>query len=1100
MPRGVRVSKLPTKLQISPREEEFAKLIEEVGFGAIEAYRKAFNKRVEDIVSQQQARDLARSTRVKEYRKQLREQLEKQKEVRRILGTSGQVDVDRLREFSFDKLIQIRDDPQQKSNTRLKAVRALEALHDPSRDEALIMKWVELCWRYMEAHCPCCHRDFPLDEVKNDKIAIYREDSKFKSNYNHKDMYDRRMGILQVADRLIKPHPGQQKALEAEERHVVGTAAARCLEENEKITLIDGRVVQVKDLVGKVEKIKSFGPLGEQVNAEASFEDNGIKPVWLVETNSGRKIIRTGNHPILATEKAKLSKGHRTQIGRVKWVPIENLDLEYSLVAVPEQLQIEGSLEVSDDKIKLLGYMLGDGGITQGVTFTQKDGIAKNECEQVCKNLGSNIITVNQYTFRVNGSHKKFGNPVRNLLKQWGIYGKKSIEKKFPAWVWQLNNKSLALLLNRLFACDGWAYSLKRSNSSQIGICLASEEMIRDIQRAMIRLGIRGRVRFRKAKFKQKSFSAWEWCCTTVDGCEKFAKIVNIFGKEDKVAKVVQDVKTKNILEGWHESGLPEGYRWEQLRKIEYLGEKPTVNIYVPVYHTFITDLVEHNSGKSYLMAQFALMAFMIPGVEIWVLASIYESARSEVEYLRRFLRNLFYPYYDLVIRELDDKKSGELTFFSKWGSELKIRSAKSKGTISGRELELALIAEPAWVTGAIYNHLRARMSSRLGRILAFGTPQGTAGMLGRLVRSSGRDETGRIVRLSPQERLIKNGCPWGTSMLVYSLSPEENPGFVQSELQAARLEMTDEEYASEFEGRMDLWEGRKFHIDETHLVKVPREVFERAVFCLGIDQGPKNFGACLTAYDGSLIVPCWEYFNGDETTMQKNLVKLYKEVPIWIAKLGGDPQYWTTTITDRDPLLDGTFDELADEGIKWPHDILLRHHNNIKLMENWRRETQEWVNNIAKKHKLLFHLHDDFLLDQDQYPGASLLHDQMMNAMDVMDNPEKESKAGESKGWVITDAWRKDHVCDAAYFTMWVILSGQIQPRAEKEVMAETDPWAESKAAFEYTFAKDEQQELAGGKPIPNSQRVKFEDFFGRERGSDVTVPMGTPGYYEDE
>jgi hypothetical protein len=718
--------------RITEREKDFAKCMEEVGMGSIEAYRKAFNNRCEDIKTQQTARDLARSRRVREYRKKIKEQLARQRESRRILTDTGQVDLDRLRDFAFDRLVQIRDDPQAKSNTRLKAVRALEALHDPSRDEALILKWAELAWRYQEAHCPACHKDFPLYEVKNPKIEQYRQEQKLAHTDTAVDMYDRRFEIVKLADKRLRPHPGQVKALKAPERNIVGTAAAR--------------------------------------------------------------------------------------------------------------------------------------------------------------------------------------------------------------------------------------------------------------------------------------------------------------------------------------------------------------------------------AGKSYLMAVFAMMAFMIPGVEIWLLARVYEDARSEVEYLRKFLRNLFHPYYDLIVKEYDDKKSGELTFISKWGSELKIRSAKSKGSITGRELELALIAEPAWVDGAVYNHLRARMSSRLGRILAFGTPHGTAGMIGRLTRQTGRDKEGRIVRRSPEERLIKNGCPWNTSMLVYALNPRENPGFVQSELDAAREELTDEEYAGEFEGRMDLWEGRKFHISDDHLIKMNREFFEDAVFVLGIDQGPKNFGACLTAYNGVMVVPCWEYFNGDETTMHKNLIKLHREVPRWISKLGGDPSNWQGTITDRDPLLDGIFEEIAEHGYPWPHDITLRHLNNAKLMENWRRECQEWTNNLSRKSRLKFHQCDEYVIDQDQYPGAALLHDQVLNAMDVPENPDRESKADAKKGWVITDAWRSDHVVDAWYFTMWMVLSGQILPINKEDTAKKEDPWAEHKAAAQYARLKAEQEELAGGAPINPNERVKFEDYFGRSRPAEMGVPMGGPGWYDDE
>lgn len=720
-----------TKKQCTGREKDFARLMEEIGLGSIEAYRKAFSVKCEDKQTKQKARDLARSPRVREERARVRVELEKGKEVQNIIDTSGALDVERLREFAFRRLVEIRDDPTIKSATRLQAVKALKTLHDPSRDVNLIWRWIDMAWRYQKVHCPCCHESYALGKIKNPKLEEYRSQAELDAPEDFPDEdFPRREQIINMADKRLRPHAGQVKALAAPERHIVGQGAAR--------------------------------------------------------------------------------------------------------------------------------------------------------------------------------------------------------------------------------------------------------------------------------------------------------------------------------------------------------------------------------AGKSYVMALFAMLAVMLPGVEIWVLARIYEDARSEVEYLRKFLRSLFYPYYDNLVREIEDKKSGELTFLTRWGSELKIRSAKSKGSITGRELELALVAEPGWVDGDLYEELRARMSSRLGRIIAFGTPKGTAGMIGRMVKMTGRDpKTGRIIRRTPEERLISNGSQWNVSMLVYNLSPTENPGYVQSELEAARQELTDAEYASEFQGLVDQIEGAKFIIPDSCLQKVPRHVFEHANYVLGIDQGPRNFGATLTAYNGKYIVPCYEFFNGDETTMKANLKKLYEVVPIWIRKLGGDPHCWKLTITDRDPQLTGIFDEMAEEGMQWPTEIALRHHNNVKIMENWRRETQEAVNNWSRQKRLIFHNSDEYSIDQDVLPGAALLHDQCQNAQDIPPNPEKESKADQNKGWIVNDAWRGDHVVDAWLFTMWTIASGQLLGPTFQDEKKSEDPWFEHKKGFEYAFAAAEQAELSGGRMPKGQQRVTFEGVFGRSRGPS---PFFMPGHYRDE
>jgi len=724
------------KKQLSPAEDRFAKLIAISGCGSIEAARLAFNWRCETGSSEaQRARDLARSPRVADRIKILKEREKQKAQAENIVQTTGEIDIDQVRSFAFKRLEEIRDNDSAKAAVRFQAIKMLEKLHDPSQDANLIWKWIDLAWRYQKAHCPSCHKSYPLNRIVNPKLEEFRSRSKADpENKNLSDEFTRRLELLIRADQRRRPHASQQVALSSPERHVVGLGAAR--------------------------------------------------------------------------------------------------------------------------------------------------------------------------------------------------------------------------------------------------------------------------------------------------------------------------------------------------------------------------------AGKSYLLSLFAILAFLLPGVEIWILAEQYESARSEVEYIEKFLKALFYPHEDAMVKTVKDNKTGELVMHSKWGSELRIKSAKSKGTITGRALELALVAEPGWVPDDVYNHLRARMSERLGRIIALGTPQGTTGFLGRMIKTTGRDpKTGKILRRSKEDRLIKNGSPWATSMFIYDVKPADNPEYVKAELDAARQELTDSEYATEFAGEMRAAEGAKFpRVTEKHLQTVPREFFDRAVYVLGIDQGPRNFGAVLTAYDGDIVVPCFEYFNGDETTMHVNLKILRKNVPQWILGLGGDPNEWRLTITDRDPQLDGIFEEFREQGLPWPTDLVVRHRNNAQLLDNWRRETQEWVNNMGVRGKLIFHEATQGSDHYDIIPGAALLHDQVINCTDEPENAERESKSDNRKGWKVTDPWRGDHVLDAWYFTMWTVLSNQLVAELRlPDNVQKDDPWSEQKAAFQFAIAKSEMQELRTGGKGGRNVKEAYEKFFNRPMRYGGTL-MGGGGHYGNE
>jgi hypothetical protein len=500
-----------------------------------------------------------------------------------------------------------------------------------------------------------------------------------------------------------------------------------------------------------------------------------------------------------------------------------------------------------------------------------------------------------------------------------------------------------------------------------------------------------------------------------------------------------------------------------------------------------IAGLGAARSGKSLLLAYFALLAFLIPGVEIWILARIYADAASEVEYLDKFMNTLFFPYTKHIITRRYDSKTEELTLESKWGSVLKVKSAKAKGSISGRELELALIAEPGWVPDDIYNHLRARMTSRLGRTILLGTPQGFGGILGRFTNMTGKDAKGRARRVPTSERTIESGCPWNISLLKYALSPEQNPEYVASEIAAARQELTDAEFASEFEGLQASAEGALFPgVGPRHLTEIPRDLYERCAWVVGIDQGPKNFAVCLLGWDGKTVVAANEYFDNDPRTMKSKMEIVKDMVPGWIRKAGGDPARWILTIFDVDPPILNELDEFEDEGAEWPTDVTFRIKDKKGRwnQENWRRETYEYVNQLGQSR------------DPELYFDAitcDFLHDQIVRAQARHGDGDMKGK-----GWIIQDALRGDHVADAFVMAMFTILSGQLQ--VPDRTFSVEDPYAEAKRAFEYSLARDENRELSGyaGRERKPEEEV-FEKAFGRKRKAGNPMNPKNQWHYKD-
>jgi hypothetical protein len=91
----------------------------------------------------------------------------------------------------------------------------------------------------------------------------------------------------------------------------------------------------------------------------------------------------------------------------------------------------------------------------------------------------------------------------------------------------------------RLFACDWYASVPRRQMGDRqganvsIGICLASEQMIRDVESVMLRLGIVGSVRTKPSRYDKSGrvFPAWTWTVSRVEDMKRFQDLVGILGK-----------------------------------------------------------------------------------------------------------------------------------------------------------------------------------------------------------------------------------------------------------------------------------------------------------------------------------------------------------------------------------------------------------------------------------------------------------------------------------------------------------------------------------------------------------------------------------------
>src|SRR5690606_17770341 len=162
-----------------------------------------------------------------------------------------------------------------------------------------------------------------------------------------------------------------------------------------------------------------------------------------------------------------------------------------------------------------------------------------------CQSIGHvDVVHIgnNDYDVRKRPGTGKY-NPIETFLRQHGIFGKNALQKSVPDVIFSLERHQIALFLNRLFACDGWACvsnsDIRPHGNPQVGYSTPSERLARDIQHLLLRFGILSNLTFKEINYKGKRRPFWQLLISRKEDIEIFAREIGIFGKELDVEEVL---------------------------------------------------------------------------------------------------------------------------------------------------------------------------------------------------------------------------------------------------------------------------------------------------------------------------------------------------------------------------------------------------------------------------------------------------------------------------------------------------------------------------------------------------------------------------------
>ncbi|MGL5940183.1 MAG: replicative DNA helicase [Waterburya sp.] len=302
----------------------------------------------------------------------------------------------------------------------------------------------------------------------------------------------------------------------------------------------------------------------------STFVDDGIKPVYQVTTRLGRKIKITLTHPFLTIQ---------------GWRSLGTLQIG-NKIAVPRKINVVGDQVISEAKVKLLAYLIGDGCLTKTCPeFTNSNPILRNDFTDA----------VNNFT-RLNSTECSSNSPnasnmfLQEWLQELNLWGKNAHNKTIPQLVFTLQPQLIALFLNRLFATDGWATVLTKSEEapsfyggvsltsgqSQLGYATVSEKLARQVQHLLLRFGVIASLKHRLVKYKSERKQIWQLDITDAKSIKNFIDEIGIFGKEKAINAVREAISTKKYqtnrdlipTEIWQELKQAKGKEtWKSLAK-----------------------------------------------------------------------------------------------------------------------------------------------------------------------------------------------------------------------------------------------------------------------------------------------------------------------------------------------------------------------------------------------------------------------------------------------------------------------------------------------------------------------------------------------------